>query len=194
MRKKLLLLLIAIQVFSANAQEQTTFEVEKSINQIQLGPGLWFSNETIIGVNSTLRTEIGLDLSSFKKYGSDYRGYYVYLFTPGITLEPRNYYNIQKRGEKGKRTEGNSANYFSLKATFYPNMFTLPEHDEVFVPNQLKIMPMWGIRRDFNHLNFEFGAGIGGTYIFQKSSWGRYTNDKGFNLAFNLHARIGYRF
>jgi len=191
MKKKLLLLILIVsQSFSVDAQEQEIFEVEKSINQIQLGPGLWFSNETLIGINSTLRTEIGVELSAIM----DNENNYAYFFTPAISLEPRNYYNIQKRGEKGKVTEGNSANYFSLKGTFYPNMFTLPKHDEIYVPNQLKIIPMWGIRRDFNRLNFEFGAGVGGIYVFKKPIWRDYRNNSRFNITFDLHARIGYRF
>ena len=98
-----------------------------------------------------------------------------------IALEPRWYYNLNKRDSNGKRIDGNSGNYLSIRTRYLNfNNTQLDENDL----NEILITPMWGIRRNIgNHFNYELGAGAGLGY--QENELG---------LAINLNIRIGYRF
>jgi hypothetical protein len=102
--KKHLYILLALIVFATQkttAQEVST--VEKSVYGIQAGfLGFWVHNETKLKRKLSLRSEVGFDTGIFSS-NADYSGTDVgVVFTPTISLEPRFYYNLDKRVEKGK--------------------------------------------------------------------------------------------
>lgn len=183
MKKILLILLLCGFNLIAKAQDVS---VEKSTFGIQTGLlGLWLHNEAKISSEIALRTELGFDSGLF-----DVRVYDVFLMAPVIILEPRWYYNLNKRSLKGKNTAGNSGNFISLKTGFTPDWFVISNYDYVSVPNQLAFIPTWGIRRNIgSHFNYEAGFGLGYKYVFAKG----YLNN-GSEAAVNLHLRIGYTF
>lgn len=68
---------------------------------------------------------------------------------PGITIEPRVYTNIQRRANKGKEVDNNSANFFSIK---------IQSNYGIWFP---EFIPAYGIRRSEDGHWFEeytFGA------------------------------------
>jgi hypothetical protein len=187
MKKIFLTLIFCGLTFIAKSQ---TTSVEKSTNGIQIGVlGIWFHNETKLSQQIALRGELGLDSGIFGGSIYDRTGF---LMTPVITLEPRWYYNLDKRVSKSRNITGNSANFISIKTSYHPDWFVISNYDNLKVVNQVSIVPTWGIKRNIgNHFTYETGIGIGYRYIFAKSA-GYLKNES--EVALNLHLRIGYRF
>lgn len=171
-----------ITIHSAKGQDAT---VEKSIFNIQTGIlGAWVNNEARIGDQVVLRTEVGLNLGYYVSYSFGSR----YVLAPTVSLEPRWYYNIGRRQEKGKRTEKNSANFLSVEVNYVPDWFVISDIENYSVANQVSIIPKWGLRRAMGNSNFnyEVGAGLGYRHVFFE---GRADDSR---LAVDVHFRIGY--
>lgn len=167
--------------------------VEKSIFGIQTGIlGIWIHNEVKLSNSIALRSEIGLDAGIF---GSSYsnENYVDYIFAPVLTLEPRWYYNFEKRLNKGKKINNNSGNFLALKVSFNPDLFVISNRDDISVPNQLFIIPKWGIKRAIGqHFTYEVGIGLGYHKVFE-NDYNSVANEE-VDIALDLHLRIGYTF
>ena len=76
--------------------------VEKSIFGIQTGVlGIWAYNETKLSNTIALRTELGFDFGIWETtFYDDYDS--PFLLTPVIVIEPRFYYNLEKRSKNSK--------------------------------------------------------------------------------------------
>ena len=100
MNKKLLLFSISFITIYGKAQDSG---VEKNITGVQVGLfGLDLYNETKIANNTTLRAEASLFPAI---WGGDLYSKTGFAFYPALTLQPKYYYNIEKRAEKGKNTK-----------------------------------------------------------------------------------------
>lgn len=187
MKKLFLLLFFCIATITARSQ---TSGVENSIFGIQSGfLGVWVHHETKLSNPIALRSELGFD-SGF--WGGGYYNKTGYVFAPVITLEPRWYYNLNKRVKKDKSIDGNSGNFASLKTSYHPDWFVISNYDNISIVSDIAVIPTWGIRRNIgNHFNYEAGFGIGYVYYFAKAA-GYLENES--DVAINLHLRIGYRF
>jgi hypothetical protein len=178
--------------FTLHAQENTSqsISVEKSIFGVQTGfLGVWVNNESKINSKLALRTEIGMDAGLWNNIFNDDLGL---IFTPVLTLEPRFYYNLEKRDSKSKRIENNSGNFISVKTSFHPDWFVISTEDNLSVIEDLSIIPTWGIRRNLGEsFNLEAGFGIGYQYTFAKNIG--YANNHS-DVVANLNLRIGYVF
>lgn len=174
--------------FSAKSQNSS---VEKSTFGVQTGVlGFWFHNESRLSNQFALRSEVGLDAGIFG--GSQFYDGTGFLLIPTITLEPRWYYNLNKRASKSRSITGNAGNFISLKTSFLPDWFVISNYENINVISQITIIPTWGIRRNIgSHFNYEAGLGIGYRYSFAKSA-GYSENES--DVAANLLLRIGYRF
>lgn len=157
--------------------------IEKSTFGIQTGVvGIWIYNEAKLTNFLALRTEFGLSSG----FGKDY-----FYLAPGISIEPKWYYNLKKRNNDGKNTSFNSGNFISIYTVFAPDWFIISNSDAISIYNQIAIIPTWGIRRNIGkHFNYEIGAGVGYRHIFKNSN---YAENEG-ESAVNLHLRIGYKF
>lgn len=112
--------------------------------------------------------------------------------TPVITVEPRWYYNLNKRKSLTQNISGNSANFLTIQVSYHPNWFVISNYDNLQIADQISLIPTWGIKRNIGrHLTYEAGLGLGVRYYFAKSAG--YSKDE-FNAALNVHLRIGYRF
>ena len=184
--KKIVLSLILCALTTIVVSQDAS--VEKSVFGIQTGfLGIWVHNEARLSNHIALRSELGLDAGV---YGND--NIDGYLLAPSITLEPRWYYNLNKRQGKSKRIDGNSGNFISIKTTYHPDWFVISnENNFTFIPD-ITIIPTWGIRRNIgNHFNYEAGFGVGYIHYFKKDNV-VLINEA--DVAINLHLRIGYRF
>lgn len=173
------------------AKSQNT-SVENSTFGIQTGVlGVWVYNEAKLSNTIALRTELGFDFGIWETtYYDDYDS--PFLLTPVIVLEPRFYYNLKKRAENSKRTDGNSGNFIALKTSYHPDSFVLFNTDDAPVVSDFAIIPTWGIRRNIGeHFNFEAGLGVGLSHTFAERAG--YSEDKT-EMELNMHLRIGYRF
>lgn len=177
----LIFFLITLSAKSQNAS------VEKSTYGIQTGIlGIWVHNESKLSNQIALRSEIGLDT---RIWGGSFYDRTGFLLTPVITLEPRWYYNLNKRVKKDRRIDGNSGNFVSLKTSYHPDWFVISNYDNTRIASDISIIPTWGIRRNIgNHFTYEAGIGIGYLYYFTG-----YSKNEGV-LTGNIHLRFGYRF
>jgi hypothetical protein len=167
------------------SQEKEITSIEKSIFGIQTGFfGAWVHNESRLSNQISLRSEIGLD-AGFVINGS----YSGFLFVPSLRVEPRWYYNLDKRLAKGKNIKNNSGNFFSLTTTYNPDWFVIPEKDNLNFISSVSVIPKWAIKRTYgNHFTFETGVGVG--YVFYTEDYGNINDEVGVDL----HLRIGYTF
>jgi hypothetical protein len=185
--KMIITLSIFLFTIFTNAQ---TASVENSTYGIQTGIlGIWAHREVKLTNQIALREEIGMD-GGF--WGGSFYPKNGYLMTPVITLEPRWYYNLNKRISKSRNISGNSGNFLSIKTSYNPNWFVISNYDNIQIADQISIIPTWGIKRNVgNHFTYETGIGIGYRYIFAKSVG--YSENQS-ETALNLHLRLGYRF
>ena len=182
MKKIITFIFLSLSIF-CNAQNVS---VEKSVFGIQAGLGIWVHNESRLSNTIALRSELGLGGAIWGGSIYDEVGFSL---SPVLTLEPRFYYNLNKRNSKSKNITNNSGNFISLQTTFYPDWFVISNYEYESLISGISIIPTWGIRRNIGvHFNYEAGVGIGYNYIFTKA----YNNES--EAEVNLHLRIGYVF
>ena len=188
MKRNLIVPLCFLFALVAHAQTST---VEKSIFGIQAGfLGVWMNNESRLSPGISLRTEIGFDSEIFGGIFYEKTGF---IMAPVLTLEPRLYYNLEKRNSNSKDIKNNSGNFLGIKISYSPDWFLISNYDDVKIVDQVSVIPKWGIRRTFQtHFNFEAGGGVGYRYYFANPAAGYPTGEGEPTL--DLHLRIGYRF
>lgn len=182
-------------LFLCMSVQAQTASVEKSVFGIQTGfLGLWVNNEARLSSQFAFRSEFGLAMgfsnNGFGALPDLAPGEIGYIMVPHLSAEPRWYYNLQKRVNRSASIKGNSGNFFAVKVCYFPDWFVISNSSGLSVPNQLQLIPKWGIRRQYgSHFNFEAGAGLG--YVFVLERGGVDAND---NKVAELHLRIGYTF
>jgi len=186
MKKIIAFVFLSLSIF-CNAQNVS---VEKSVFGIQNGLlGIWAYNESRLSNTIALRCELGLGAAIW--YGSFYDEV-GFSLSPVLTLEPRFYYNLNKRNSRSKGITNNSGNFISIKTSYYPGWFVISNYEYESLIKGISIIPTWGIRRNIGaHFNFEAGAGIGYQYFFTKAAG--YPGNEG-DAAANLLLRFGYVF
>jgi len=195
MYKKLLASVLLVCTFTITAQEtQVNIKnsVEKSIFSVQSGlVGIWANNELKLSNKLALRSEIGLELASFK-FSDSYNQDIKYAAIPVVTLEPKWYYNLERRVRKGRNIAGNSGNSISIKINYMaPNVFMISDIEDFNGADQLNIIPKWTIRRvSGKHFIFEFGFGVGPLIPVGKNA--EYVDAD--DVFADLHLRFGYSF
>ncbi|WP_179334432.1 hypothetical protein [Winogradskyella costae] len=187
MKKLSLLLIFSLSIATVTAQDAS---VEKSTYGIQAGLlGLWGHNESKLSNAIALRSELGLDVGI---YSNSFVGSRGFILVPALTLEPRWYYNLNKRVSKSRRIDGNSGNFIAIKTTYHPDIIVNSVEDNLNFISDISIIPTWGIRRNVGkHFTYETGIGLGYIHYFKEKNV--YLKDNS-GLALNLHLRLGYRF
>jgi hypothetical protein len=194
MKQLYILLFCCISFGSATAQTDATINssVEKSIFGVQTGfLGIWAYNELKLTNSIALRSELGFDSGIFG--GTYYDNDVNFLLYPTINLEPRFYYNLNKRIRKNRSIENNSGNFLALKFNYTPDWFTITNYDyDISVAESYAIILKWGIKRTIGkHFTYEAGLGFGYRTFFLKQY--NYQSNKS-EAALDLHLRIGYTF
>ncbi|MEB2778103.1 hypothetical protein SYJ56_22510 [Algoriphagus sp. D3-2-R+10] len=184
MKRTILVLSFVLIIFKISAQSHT---VEKSITGIQIGfLGANIYNEARLADVFVLRSQFALFPGLFG--GEAYPNTGLVLF-PELSLQPKYYYNLKKRGNDGKVTTNNSANFISIDFKYLPDWFSVFNHDNIPVGNSIGIIPTWGLRRNFSeNLNYEFNLGLGYAVYLNNNSG----NTSG--VMYNLGIKIGYDF
>ncbi|PQJ76669.1 hypothetical protein [Polaribacter glomeratus] len=71
-------------------------------------------------------------------------------------------YNFEKRNEKGKNTNNNSANYFSKEIFYVSDLLSSTNRNNLTINKAFGLIPKYGLRRALSEkLNFEFAFGLG---------------------------------
>ena len=177
MKKIVTLFFLSVRIF-CDAQNAS---VEKTVFGLQTGfLGLWVHNESRLTNTIALRSEVGLDAGILL---TDFEGRSGFLLAPVLTLEPRFYYNLNKRNSKSKDITNNSGNFISVKTSYHPDWFVISDITD-HITSDISFIPTWGIRRNIGtHFNYETGVGIGYRFF-----------SNGSEVVGNLHLRIGYVF
>ena len=194
MKKILALIFLGLNI-NVNSQN-----VEKTFFSIQTGlAGIWINNETKLSNSIALRSEIGIEHDFF--VGDQYDGA-GFILQPVLTLEPRYYYNLEKRNSRGKKTSKNSGNYLSLKTSYHPDWFILNLDENITKTADLSIIPTWGIKRQIgSNFTYETGLGLGYRIVYLKPNYYNGSSQNVDDISTNrnqytpyLHLRIGYTF
>lgn len=187
MKKRIILISILLNVSCIAFAQQPS--IEQKVYGIQAGFfGIWGHCEYKLHDKIAIRGELGFD----NGVGQTYNGNAGYYLVPSIALEPKWYYNLEKRQAKSKRIDGNSGNYFSLFLRYHPDWFVISNVNTGNVIPDISIIPTWGIRRKMgNHISFETAIGFGYRYTFTKR-YGYSTNTLERDMNFTL--RFGYIF
>ena len=190
MKNNLFLLAFILSIFNVTAQQLQDASVENSSFGIQTGfLGIWAHNEYKLSNSIALRAELGFDAGVFN---DNFSSGSFFILAPVITLEPRWYYNLNKRLSKSRRIDGNSGNFISIKTSYHPDFIIGDIPNNTNFISDISIIPTWGIRRNLGkHFNYETGIGLGYIHFFKEKNV--YIKDTNM-LALNLHLRIGYRF
>ncbi len=187
MKRLAIIFLLAISTTFLHGQEPL---VEKSIINVQTNLlGLWVNYEARVDDDISLRTEIGAltVITGGELWGDE--NLFNFVYVPVITIEPRFYYNLERRQAKSKNIAGNSGDFFSIKSTLFPGMVLFSNHDAEAI-RQLSILPSWGIRRHFaGRFNIEFGLGLGFIINLDPESDASRAGAGG-----ELNLRVGYSF
>ena len=183
---KVILPLLILLFFSASLMAQSV-EAEKNVpgrplHGIKVGLiGAWYTYEKKIDRQLTLNTEVGFDFGFGKGFFLN-NGELWYVMIPNLTLEPRWYYNLLKRYEKGKNISNYSANYIALSTKV--NAEQIFSNAFANATPALRIIPKWGLRRRLgNHFIFETAIGLG-LYVDQNEA----------APIFGLDVKFGYIF
>lgn len=187
MYKKIITLLSLCLISYAYSQDPG---VEKNMFTVQTGIlGAWVNNEFRLANDLTLRSEAGFALS----YATGMYEKNRYAAVPIFSIEPRWYYNIKGRAEKGRTVKNNAANFTGLQVSYVPDWFTVSNVDNYKVADQINIIPRWGLRRTIgqSNFNYEFGIGLGYKISFLKQ-YGYKQNES--KAIFDTTFRIGYKF
>lgn len=170
--------LIICLLLYCTAFSQQNNQLEKSIFNIQAGfVGAWINNELRLANKLALRTEVGIEPAWSVENGS--------IWHPNIRIEPRFYYNLNKRAEKGLKTSNNSGNFFGIAFNYRPETVLFSNNENLKGIESFSIVPKWAIRRSFSK-NFNYEAGTGLEF--------RHETDYGNYAEIDLHLRIGYTF
>lgn len=151
MKKLILFALILGHVISANAQTATVSNHSFTINTI----GFSYNYEHALGAKTTIVGRVGLLTPALGWSSWDGFGYSI---APGISVEPRYYYNAAKRLRKNKTVDFNAANYVALNVEY---IFEPIAHHSFTTSPGLLLSPNWGMRRVYNNRwLLEFNTGI----------------------------------
>jgi hypothetical protein len=112
-----------------------------------------------IGIEQAMTPKVSLlfDLS----YGGDYNENFAtneIQWVPYLSVEPRYFYNLDKRAEKGKRID-----YFSGQFVSFQTRFGFPVGD---VTTWYSFAPMWGFQRSLGKIGYwsiQLGPGLQGS-------------------------------
>lgn len=136
--------------------------------------GAWANTEIGLSDRWTLRTELGVMPKLYVGTGT---GWFL-----DASVEPRFYYNIAHRAERGKNTDANAANFLTLGISYRPEKSLGAQYLDY---QSISIVPKWGIRRNLApNLHYEVGAGFGFRHEFSNRNYAE----------IDLHLRIGYHF
>lgn len=152
------LMVLSTSLFAFGQPEEV--RVEKSLLSVYFIP-LKISYEHGIGKTNTLEIAGGLTGVSWMESTGDFDEF-QFGIAPFAEATFRNYYNLDKRQGKGKRTAMNSGNYWGIHARYLFDPIAGDFNDKQL--NSIFIAPVWGFQRNYNShfsLGMDFGLGVG---------------------------------
>jgi hypothetical protein len=162
--------------------QQPETSLEKNIISADIGfIGIWINYERHLNGLFTLKSSLGLEGSFGQGFISEGKTWVA--FIPTARLEPRYYYNFNRRVNLEKKTLFNGANYFAFTAAYYSGII-ISNVSDITSEKGISLIPKWGIQRTIGQkisFQFAFGPGI---YITKVNT----------GTTFGLDLRFGYNF
>lgn len=149
-RTVLIVLLTLVSSFYIQAQETGTSSLVKTNVNLFLSPYIGIEHK--LGKKGAVNGEIGLEMSFIQSDQWQSRA------NPTIYLGYRYYYNILRRTQRGKNTQGNSANFILTNVGYQFRNIT-KYNGMISDPYTLSCSLQWGMRRAINHFYFETSLG-----------------------------------
>ena len=154
----LIMMVLSTTLFAFGQPEEA--RVEKSLLSVYFIP-LKISYEQGLGKSNTLEIGGGINGVTWFENTGDFDEF-RFAVVPFAETTFRNYYNLEKRQEKGKRTAMNSGNYWGIHARYHFEAFAGDTDGHEF--KSFFIAPVWGFQRNYNSqfsLGMDFGLGAG---------------------------------
>jgi hypothetical protein len=165
--KNFLISITILFSFSSIAQNNQL----ESLSSVKLGLlGSWLAYEQPVSNKILINAEVGYEFGIYSNVISNGT---QFLATSTFSLEPRYYYNLEKRKAAGKSTMLNAGNYIALEIQTSPNWGTYATDN----------VPKIGLKRTLGKsVTFELAGGLG--YQF--------TENGGNRLAVGLDLMFGF--
>ena len=172
MRHLLIVILLSMLAFQVKGQDSTEVKLEPWMVKMNFLP-LSANFEGRLGKSISIETGAGVNAGW--RFNSD--GQIKYTVYPNINLMLKNYYNLEKRFNKGKRTAMNSGNYWGLNSSFA--FAPIADNFDNEYRWGLAVAPVWGFQRSYP-CQITWGANLGyGVHINNMES--------GLGPVLNLH-------
>jgi len=153
------IVVLIVVLISLLSSKQVFSQQVESLHSVKIGfPGITYSYEHALGKQFSINVEASVN------WGWQYNNYSkstTITFSPIFQLEPRYYYNVNRRFND-KRFINNSASFFSISSGIRLESFNETSSD-------FFIMPKWGFRRAMGK-HFIFETQIGGGIKFDHGS------------------------
>ncbi|SRX52750.1 hypothetical protein [Aequorivita sp. CIP111184] len=152
--KNLIIIFLFFTIFMAQGQEEVSTQKVWRVNFINPGVEV----EVPVTKNSTFSTNLGVGFNGAYPdlvYGEE--NGIIYIIAPFVDLQFKQFYNFERRVEKGKSISGNSGNFISARIisrgpSIADNVIRKSDVD-------IAIGPTWGIQREFGNVQFLFDLG-----------------------------------
>ncbi|MFC2123441.1 hypothetical protein ACFLU5_01420 [Bacteroidota bacterium] len=156
MKQLFIIVILFMLAFQTKAQDSTRAELEPWMVKMYFLP-LTANFEGRIGDSFSVEAGAGIGAG----WAIEGDGQFKYVVYPKANLMLKNYYNLDKRLKKGKRTAMNSGNYWGLYSDFA--FAPIAENFENGYKWGLVVAPVWGFQRSYPSLitwGFNLGYGI----------------------------------
>lgn len=186
MKNKYCFLVVSFLCLNAYSQSEKKDFFEANIHLVGAG----ISYEKSFSEKFALRSSLEYDGSlSFRKNFHTTGSTITFVMQPTVKIQPRYYYNINKRMQSGKSIRFNAANFISVDIAYKSSELNISNKD-YYMLETLAFGTAWNLRRNISNSNFiyEASAGIRYDYFFEEF----YNKNNG--ITPELRAKIGYVF
>lgn len=171
MQKQILIVIILLMAQLAIAQHDIQYktkrtskyspELAEQLHKVSIFP-LGYAYEKKIGQEFTI--EMGADFSfdTYYKDASDFQDYALAV-NPTIHLEPRYYYNLERRYRRGRNVSNNAASYIGIYSELILNPLIEENNNYFPVYDRFRIGPAWGMQRNIGkrgYWNLNLASGL----------------------------------
>jgi hypothetical protein len=197
--KKITFIFLSFLLFQTS-KAQDSVSVERSLIGPSVNPfgSLSFDYEVKLSTEWTLLSNIGFSYDYDKENNrSNSKGYSL---RPFLGIEPRWYYNLDRRTRLSKNTKFNTGNYWSVDMKLYPKSLLVTNQSNYSVENVVYLLPSYGIRRTlYKNLYFDGSLYAGYSYVFNYGTFPAsnpdfYSSKNGGYFNFGLKLKLGLNF
>ncbi|WP_213523931.1 hypothetical protein [Nonlabens sp.] len=149
---------ISILICCFGFSQNNNFETAISFKVGAIGG--WIAAEVPLSDKIILNAEFGQEGGFYKNRTDNDTQFF---FTNTLSLEPRYFFNREKRKEAGKSINLNSGSYFGIEFMRVPDWLTISsDNSDIRIEQSFSIIPKIGLKRAIaNIMTFEFAGGIG---------------------------------